>query len=266
MITSALIDTSCDGHIHTRLCGHATGEMEEYVQAAIDKGLAKMVFLEHREAGINTTEPTWLSEDDFDYYYQEGMRLRQRYADQIEIGIGMEVGYNPACRDELYEKIVARTWDRIGISCHFLPIGDTGKHLNLLSRQPENGVIARQLGVDKLLTAYFQTIHEAIVELPGTVICHLDAGLRHVPERRFDDSHFQQIDALLAAMKERGMALEINTSGIHYRHEPFPNRQILAMALRHQIPLTASSDAHQPADIARFFDQLPAYVQSALDS
>jgi len=263
-VTSPSIDISCDGHIHTRLCGHATGEMEEYVLAAIDNGLAKMVFLEHLEIGINSFERTWLSEDDFESYFQEGMRLNDLYADRIEVGIGVELGYNPQHKDELRKKISARDWDRIGISCHFLPIGDTGRHVNLLSRKHQNIAIARQLGVGQLLTDYFRTLLEAVTELPGTVLCHLDAALRHVPDLTLTEAHFQQIDQLLLRVKERGMAMEINTSGIAVRREPFPAQRIVAMAMEHHIPLVAGSDAHQPADVGRFFDRLPAYISSAL--
>ncbi len=42
-----------DNHVHTNLCGHAKGEMEEYVQAAISKRLKCIVFLEHMEEGIS---------------------------------------------------------------------------------------------------------------------------------------------------------------------------------------------------------------------
>ena len=32
---------SIDGHVHTKLCHHARGEMEEYVLAAIDQWFAQ---------------------------------------------------------------------------------------------------------------------------------------------------------------------------------------------------------------------------------
>jgi len=68
------IDTSIDGHVHTKLCHHARGEMEEYVLAAIGKGLRKLIFLEHLEVGVNYFESTWLTEEDFNYYHDEGKR------------------------------------------------------------------------------------------------------------------------------------------------------------------------------------------------
>ena len=40
--TTPLIDITCDGHVHTALCQHAVGAMEDYVRAAIDRGLSGM--------------------------------------------------------------------------------------------------------------------------------------------------------------------------------------------------------------------------------
>ncbi len=47
-----LIDVSFDGHVHTRLCNHAVGEMAEYVEQAVQRGLTTIVFLEHLETAI----------------------------------------------------------------------------------------------------------------------------------------------------------------------------------------------------------------------
>ena len=43
-----------DYHVHTSLCNHATGTMEQYVRAGVDKGLTTIGFLDHltfQEAG-----------------------------------------------------------------------------------------------------------------------------------------------------------------------------------------------------------------------
>ena len=73
-----IIDIYTDGHVHTSLCHHATGTMEDYVAAAIQKGLKHIVFLEHLEIGIQYFESTWLSEEDFSQYCQEGIRLKEK--------------------------------------------------------------------------------------------------------------------------------------------------------------------------------------------
>ena len=115
-----ILDTTVDGHVHTSLCHHAQGQMEEYVLSAIDRGLRKLIFLEHLEVGIEYFECTWLTEEDFAQYHAEGKRLQEKYRSRIEIGLGVEVGYNPRFQEKLLQLLAMHTWDRIGISYHFL--------------------------------------------------------------------------------------------------------------------------------------------------
>ena len=51
---------------------------------------------------------------------------------------------------------------------------------------------------------------------------------------------------LLETIRDRGMALEINTSGFVNRGHPYPADWIIREALRLGIPLEAGSDAHSP--------------------
>ncbi len=255
-----MINIHHDGHIHTRLCHHASGDMEEYVLAAIRKGLQGICFLEHMEAGINYFETTWLTEADFDYYFSEGERLQKLYRDKITIGLGVEVGYSPAYKHELLTRLAARKWDMIGISYHFYQPPGTEVHLNLVSRKKENTQAFDRLRTEAVLQHYLDTLIEAVVTLPGTVLCHLDAALRYRKQHLFNHKHFLSIAKLFDEMKKKNMSLEINTSGIAMRKEPFPTREIVEMARTRSIPLVAGSDAHTPEDVGRFFSKLHQFI------
>ncbi len=251
-----MIDIKVDNHIHTRLCQHACGEMEDYVRSALKKGIRGICFLEHMESGINYSHETWLRDEDFDYYFQEGERLQRKYKNQLFIGLGVEVGYNPSHTSELLERLNKRRWDHIGISYHYyLPPGASA-HLNLVSRKKANTDALSKLPPEEILAHYFQTLKEAVVTLPGTFLCHLDAALRFIPNLLFTPYHVNQIDELLDCLKQKGMALEINTSGIPIRNTPFPKKEIITLALAKGIPLIAGSDAHKPEDVGRFFQKL----------
>lgn len=245
-----MIDLKTDGHVHTVLCHHASGSMEDYVRAAIDKGLQKLYFLEHLEAGINYFECSWLTRDDFDDYFAEGLRLQDKYGEQLFIGLGVEVGYNPDRCEEILVELSERNWDRVAISYHYMRIGD--QHYNLVSRKKYNMEALGELGVDKVLSTYFDTMLEAVENIPAEVVCHLDAAMRYHPEVRLTAGHRRQIGTILAAMAARGMALEVNASGCRMRGEPFPDREIIEEAVRLNIPLAAGSDAHRPADVGSF--------------
>ena len=252
------IHYTSDNHIHTRYCRHASGSMEEYVKSAIQKGLHKICFLEHMEVGINYFERVWLKEEDFDSYFNEGRSLQKKYQNQLSIGLGVEVGYNPHCREELLEKLSKRSWDCIGLSYHFTYAVQQPYHVNMVSRKQANISLFNEIGCDKLLDDYFSTLIEAVDYMPADFLCHLDAALRFQPGLQFSEKNYQKINTLLTKVKKNNMALEINTSGFAIRDEPFPNNKILKMAVNKDIALIAGSDAHRPEDVGRFFDRLPA--------
>lgn len=253
MFSSLCCPIDCDTHVHTALCGHAQGEMEDYVLSAIKKGLRRLIFLEHMEEGIQARHRSWLSRADFDSYFIEGRRLQNSYRGKIEIGLGVECGYNPDCKDTILKRLESRNWDQIGVSCHFLNIGDGGPHLNLLSKKPENIKRASKLDTTVLFSRYLDTLLEAITVLNGTVLCHLDAAFRWVPGFTPSEQHYQQIDYLLQQAAAKNMALEINTSGIAIRGEPFPNKRILCLAQKHMMTFQLGSDAHRPEDVGNHF-------------
>ncbi|PIE55717.1 MAG: restriction endonuclease [Desulfobulbus propionicus] len=255
------IDTSLDGHVHTRLCLHAKGEMEEYVQAAIQKGLACLTFLEHLEVGITYPHRTWLTPEDFEEYFREGQRLKQKYRDKIRIRLGVETGYNPEKVEEIRARLEEYPVETVGLSYHFYRIADG--HYNMVSKSSFNMKALMEEGAERVATQYFTTLLEAIQALDVSFLCHLDAVLRHMPEMTLTRAHHQQIDALLDTMAARSIGLEINTSGIPHRGMPYPETDIIGRAVRRGIWLQAGSDAHTPTDVGRYFSQLPELIRES---
>lgn len=256
------IDITADNHIHTPYCHHAHGKMEEYVQAAITGGLKSICFLEHLEKGVSYFETTWLNDDEFSNYLSEGEGLQKKYRHKLKIGLGIEIGYNPNCQSETLSFLSRYQWDQIGISYHFLPTADV-YHLNMVSRKPVNKDAADRYGVEQVVSDYFRGLLAAVNTLPGTILCHLDAVLRHHPEIRFTSEHHKMILTLLDAIATKGMALEINTSGYRHREIPYPTGPIVREALLRGIKLVAASDAHRPEQVGRYFDRLPDFIANA---
>jgi len=232
--------------------------MEDYVLAACDKGLERLIFLEHFETGIRYSETTWLTASDFEVYFATGRALQRKYQDRIDVCLGVEVGYNPDKVKETLDFLQQHEWDRIGLSYHFMRHED--QHLNLLSRKTENMTKCSRLGVRDIVSAYLKGLRVALGQIPATVLCHLDAALRHHPEIIFDDDHHQQMLAILQELATGDIALEINTSGFDHRQQPYPPAWLVRQAQSMGVKLVAGSDAHRPEDVGRYFDRLPSYL------
>jgi histidinol-phosphatase (PHP family) len=118
-----------------------------------------------------------------------------------------------------------------------------------------------QYGVDEVVSQYYSNLKEAIEKLPGQVLCHIDAVLRHHPNIILTPEHHALIDELLDAAARKKMAVEVNTSGYRIKDEPYPSLDILKKAVQRNIPLVAGSDAHRPEDVGRYFDRLPGLME-----
>ncbi|GAB4332215.1 MAG: histidinol-phosphatase HisJ [Desulfobulbaceae bacterium] len=253
-------DLQADTHVHTRLCNHASGEMEEYVLTALERGLASLTFLEHLEAGIEYPERTWLTEEHFQEYFRVGKRLQEKYQDRIAIRLGVELGYNPDKVDTLRTRLAAHRWERIGLSYHFL--FDGARHLNMVSRRKRNIEALASLGPERVVTRYLDGLIQALRQFDCDQLCHLDAVMRHYPGLHFGETHWQQVETLLGIMRKKGIELELNTSGFSLRGEPYPCRRIVDMARTMGIGLVAGSDAHRPEQVGRDFDRLADFLGS----
>ena len=77
-------------HTHTKRCGHATGEDEEYVLAAIQAGVKTLGFSDH--APYDLPHPSERMDiTQVQEYYDSVHALQKKYKDQIDIHLGMEV-------------------------------------------------------------------------------------------------------------------------------------------------------------------------------
>ena len=115
--------------------------------------------------------------------------------------------------------------------------------------------------MDKVVTRYYQELLNAVEKLPGQILCHIDAVMRHHPNVIITPEHIALIDDLLDAVAHNNMSLEVNTSGYRIKDKPYPSPDILRKALKKNIPLVAGSDAHRPEDVGRYFDRLASLME-----
>ena len=81
-------------HIHTKRCGHASGEDREYIEKAIELGAPRIVFTDHAPFPGNPFRNRMIVEE-LPEYMETFRRLKEEYAGKIEIMIGLECEYLP---------------------------------------------------------------------------------------------------------------------------------------------------------------------------
>jgi histidinol-phosphatase (PHP family) len=102
---------------------------------------------------------------------------------------------------------------------------------------------------------YFEIMIKGIQSGLFDVVGHLDLVKR--PGYPVLDTNREDVEKVLAAVKGKGMSIELNTSGLRKPiGEIYPAMKIIEMVIKKQIPIAMASDAHRPEHVGYRFDQL----------
>jgi histidinol-phosphatase (PHP family) len=240
-----------DYHIHTKRCRHATGEMKEYLAAAVRKGLSEIGISDHfpylaeHRAAIRLSIPldkVAMPESELPLYVRDVENLRKR--SPIPVKLGCEVDFFPGSVAAF--NILSRyDFDYFIGSVHFIDGWgfDQDEYRDRRGKSGPASVYRRYLGLLALMagTRLFDIVGH--LDLPKKFGVHPPAGL---------DADFK---AALRAVRKSGMAVEINTSGLDKpAGEAYPSEKILRMCFDLDIPVTLGSDSHHPGEVGRHFD------------
>ena len=241
-----------DYHIHTKLCKHASGDMEEYVRHAIRAGLTEIAFTDHIPLPdgfdrAHRMEPEQLS----DYMRRVG-ELQQRYRNRINILLGIEADFIDGFEKYLEQTLSAFPFDLVILSVHFI------KHW------PGDQWVFRYDFPEKSLMAvydeYLQAVRRGIETGLFDVVGHLDLIKR--PEQPLLQANRETVTNVLQAAAKHSMAVEINTSGWRKEiGEPYPSPEILPLIRELGLPVTVGSDAHGPNQVGYGFDRVAALLE-----
>lgn len=245
-----------DYHTHHARCGHAVGELEEYVRKGIEIGLAQLGLSDHMPL-LHVDPATYYPEmampmDELPRYVEECLSLKEKYKDQIDIRIGLEGDYIEGCEEQIEAIVRAYPWDYVIGSVHFLGEWD------ITDFRQTHGWEGR----DRM--AVYEQYYDAVAKAAATgfydYIGHIDVIKRFGFKPEGDVTHLE--NAALEAVKKNGLAIELNASGLRMPvEEMFPSKRMLQYAHKLGIPVTIGSDAHQPERLGQYLDQARAALK-----
>lgn len=249
-----------DTHLHSFFSSDSEASMEDMVLQGISLGLQTLCFTEHYDYDFPVTADGLDFQLDFDAYYSMFLKLKEKYASQITLLHGIELGVQKHAGTaliNLYSKIGGR-FDFIINSCHLVDGLDPYDSIFFETYTPAEG-----------LRRYFENILDNLTVYPYFQTAgHLDYVSRYMPAPR-PEFHYKDyadiLDAILQYLIDNEKGLEVNTAGLkHGLLWPNPHMEILKRyrALGGEI-ITIGSDAHRPEDMAYAFDQLPAILSEA---
>ncbi len=116
----------------------------------------------------------------------------------------------------------------------------------------------REYGEDKIILEYVNKLIKLVDTNFFDVIAHFDSYRIMFPPNnpKYSQYVWQKLLNLLDKIKNKGMAIEINTSGtLKGIGSQFPDDKIVKEIIQRDIPIMLSSDAHVPKNIGYMFDE-----------
>jgi histidinol-phosphatase (PHP family) len=239
-------------HTHTTFCD-GVSTAEEMVRAAIAAGCPSLGFSGHAPLPFPND---WAMADPAPYR-EEILRLRQAYAGQIELFLGLEQDLLSPPPDAAYDYQIGSVHGLIqnGTLCYVDESADAFA-----------AAIARCFGGDAL--AFAEAYYAQVARLPAVTGCqiigHLDLITKFNEGGRFfseDDPRYRQaaleaVDALLQA----DVLFEINTGAMArgYRTQPYPAPFLLRAIRAGGGRILLSSDSHSADTLLFGFPQAAA--------
>lgn len=241
-----------DLHTHHFRCGHADGNIEDYIIAGIDAGLSVIGISDHAPYFYHEEDhpsPTiTMPKSDFTNYVNEVLRLKKKYEGKIEVLLGIESDYYPD-RMENYKMAYAEVpFDYIIGSVHQV------NNVSIFNRNRWKGLNEEQKLAQK--SKYYELIAQSARSGMFDILGHIDAMKGYYPAFSDIPAH-KQIDDALRVIANCGVSIEINTSGSTKDVGGwYPSDEILERALYFGVNVTFGSDSHVPSRVGDEFDKV----------
>ncbi len=233
-----------DYHIHTKLCGHASGEMEQYVEQALEAGLSEMGFSDHMPMVSEMGAGLAMEPASLPGYVDETLELQKRYP-EIKIKLGIEADYFPGLEEESKKIIDQYEFDYVIGSVHF--IENWGfDNINQIDQWKEKDI-------NQVYRDYYALLKRSAQSGLFDIIGHSDLVKKfgQKPSEDVSDS----IREAAQAFSEHNLVCEINTSGLRRPvSEIYPSLDVLEIYREYDVPIIFGSDAHKPKDVGCDFD------------
>jgi histidinol-phosphatase (PHP family) len=250
-----------DLHVHSTCSIDGKSTIEEYATQAEGLGLAEIGFCEHVDLDPRDCGYGYLDSARYDREI-ESARVTAR---GVVLRQGVEITYQSRLEAALEAWLARHPWDYVIASVHLLDYADGWA---IISEPEAVGTYFASHTERQAYGPYFAELLRAARSGLADVLGHLDLVKRYGIRRygRLDPAAFEEeIREVLGAAAQRGIGLEINTSGLRQSPgETYPALTVLRWfrELGGEI-LTVGSDAHQAGDLGSGIAEAQAMAQIA---
>lgn len=243
-----------DFHLHTAFSGDSEAAPEAMAERALELGMNSICFTDHMDT--DSEEPGFIL--DTDSYIPRMQTLRERYRDQLDIRIGVELGMQTQLGSRHEEYVEKYPFDFVIASLHLVE-----------GRDPYYPEVFAGREDREVYRSYFESMLANVRVFPAfQVLGHIDYVVRygvHKAKQYGYNEYADIIDEILRTIIGNGCGIEVNTAGLKYGLGfPNPHPKIIRRykELGGEV-ITIGSDAHQPEHIGYGFDEAKCILKAA---
>lgn len=219
-------------HTHTRWCKHGTGEIEDYIEEAIRKGLQEIAITEHVPHKDNL-DPRRIQWEEFDTYDQALNEAVKKYEGKIRVIKGFECEYYP-------EVLNAYRMFKEEYGYELLILG---QHRSGTRREIDNFA---EKGVYEM-EVYADEICRGIESGLFRFVAHPDLALQGYPHG-WDVECERIMRKIFSRCEEYAIPVEINANALQNKRA-YPSEDAFRISKEYCLEYLINSDAHRPEDL-----------------
>lgn len=245
-----------DYHLHTRLCGHATGEVEEYLAGAARLGIQEVGFSDHLPLYFlppGKEIPGYAMREEELPLYVEMIRNCSEKS-PVKVKLGIEADYVPGHEEKLASLLSSCSFDYVIGSVHFID----GWGFDNPEEMEEYG----RREIDRVYEQYFTLVQQAASTGLFDIMAHPDLvkKFNFLPARNLRPLY----EDTARVFKKAGVCVEVNSAGLRYpAREVYPGPDLLGIFFKHGLPVTMGSDAHSPEQVGAGLSKALELVKKA---
>lgn len=245
-------------HTHTMRCNHASGKDEQFVLSAIRGGFEVLGFSDHSPWDYSPSNYKGshirMRLEEFDDYYESVSKLKEKYKDQIDIKIGLEVEYFPDYMDWLKSFIKEKKLDYIIFGNHFYRSDEYGPYYG------------HECTKDHILLQYAEDTIAGLQTGLYSYLCHPDLFMRG--RSKFDDLAVEVSYRICKACKEMDIPLEYNLAGLevsermHITQYPHPDFWRIAAEVGNKVIIGCDAHDHRQLENGYYWQKALAHIEA----
>ncbi len=246
-----------DTHLHSDFSMDSKASVTSQINRAVELGLSGICFTDHMDYGFPADQCPGCEENPFqfdvDNYIRTLTDAKKQYPD-FEINIGVECGLqadpdileanNKLCENPAFDQVIG--------SIHLID-----------KKDPYYPEFWSKNDPDSIIKKYFITTLDNLTVFSNfNILGHLDYAVRYSPsDYMYHPESFLEItDEIMNIIIKKGIALEVNTSGIYKTKrtgDRNPNPHPVLIRRYYELGgrlISIGSDAHDPSVLACEFD------------